>query len=379
VLVYGDHSERVDPQARLRALAEELDRTSAAPGGLERHSALIGSFIETGRLLQGVADADFAAVGYDRQTPATDALTRFLRELAECVCVSWDRSFDASWPVPSVPRIDDLPTEVELKLPEGYAFYALYPEAYVEAARSLELTGPPCVIGIRSIGTSLAAAVAAAVGAPSFYTVRPYGEPFERSVDIAPELADELLSGRPHYLIVDEGPGLSGSSFGGIADWLEARNVPLERIAFMPNHPNPPGAQASEAHGRRWNRVQKRVADLGPQFAALLGQWTAGLLGPLDEPLADLSAGAWRGLVYSDARHWPPVNTGWERRKYLARAGDRSWLIKFAGLGAIGQRRHERARMLHSARLALRLAIVSSSVSEAPARWAGSRRARAPM
>jgi hypothetical protein len=93
------------------------------------------------------------------------------------------------------------------------------------------------------------------------------------------------------------------------------------------------------------------VADLGPRLPTLLGQWTAGLLGRLDEPLVDLSAGEWRGLVYSDARHWPPVNTGWERRKYLARAGGRSWLIKFAGLGAIGERKHERARMLHFAGL----------------------------
>jgi hypothetical protein len=39
----------------------------------------------------------------------------------------------------------------------------------------------------------------------------------------------------------------------------------------------------------------------------------------------------------------------WERRKFLARAGGETWLLKFAGLGAIGERKLARARHLHAA------------------------------
>src|SRR4051812_47602927 len=50
-------------------------------------------------------------------------------------------------------------TKIELKTPEGFAFYQLYPEQYRRAAqkwlRECKSAGPAIVIGIRSIGTTL--------------------------------------------------------------------------------------------------------------------------------------------------------------------------------------------------------------------------------
>src|SRR5918997_207785 len=63
----------------------------------------------------------------------------------------------------------------------GIAHYAVYPEAYAKAARTLRIKGRPCVIGIRSIGTSLGAIVAVALGVPTFFTLRPFGDPAPRS------------------------------------------------------------------------------------------------------------------------------------------------------------------------------------------------------
>src|SRR5207253_11092270 len=105
------------------------------------------------------------------------------------------------------------PERVEIRRPEGYAFYALYPEAYSAAASALDGVGPIKVVGIRSIGTGLAAMVAARLGGELPVTVRPVGDPFRRELSISAELAAALLDdAHASFAIVDEGPGLSGSS-----------------------------------------------------------------------------------------------------------------------------------------------------------------------
>ena len=98
--------------------------------------------------------------------------------------------------------------------PEGYSFYALYPEAYLEAASALAGT-PVHAIGIRSIGLGLAALIAAACDGAMPISVRPVGHPFQRELRLSPALQRRLLEGAPDtvYAIADEGPGLSGSSF----------------------------------------------------------------------------------------------------------------------------------------------------------------------
>src|SRR3954465_15348575 len=66
------------------------------------------------------------------------------------------RPFDAS----------ALPSDVEISVPEGYAYYALQPRTYGDAALRFYREVRPeavVVIGIRSIGTSLSAVAAAAL------------------------------------------------------------------------------------------------------------------------------------------------------------------------------------------------------------------------
>jgi hypothetical protein len=169
--------------------------------------------------------------------------------------------------------------------------------------------------------------------APPPVTVRPIGDPFGRTLRIADGLAVELLDGEPHYVVVDEGPGLSGSSFGSVADWLEERGVPPERIAFLPGHANPLGPQASAAHRRRWRCTQRPVVALDIPHAPDIET----LVGPLHGPLLDLSAGQWRPLWQPTESEWPAIDPTWERRKFLARTATGSWLVKWAGLGAIGE------------------------------------------
>ena len=349
MLVYGDRSQIAKTAERLAEIDQQLAAIRGMPAGVPSHSKLVSLLIESGQLLQGIVDADFASVGQDRRTVQSDRLGAFVHALAQCVCRSWSSAFASVGELPRLPRVPDLPSSVELRTPEGFAFYAVYPEAYVEAARTLRLSGPARVIGIRSIGTTLSSVVAAALAAPAPFTVRPYGDPFQRRVAIAPDLEQELLAHKAHFVVVDEGPGLSGSSFGAVADWLQERDVPLDRIAFLPSHAGALGPQASEAHRRRWQKAQRVPADFAERLPGLAGEWAAELIGPLDDEPLDISGGKWRAMLYSSEADWPAINPTWERRKFLVRAGGEPFLVKFAGLGSIGQCKLGMARALHSA------------------------------
>ena len=96
---------------------------------------------------------------------------------------------------------------MEVRVPEGYAFYALHPALYASAAAHLP-PGDWRVIGIRSIGTSLSAVVAAALGAPPPVTVRPTGHPFARELRLSAELEAEWAAHAGPFVVVDEGPVL---------------------------------------------------------------------------------------------------------------------------------------------------------------------------
>src|SRR5437763_11114065 len=220
MLVFGDHREFADPGERLRRVAEELARVAAMPVGIDRHAKLVGALIEAGQLQQGVED----------QVGCCEELSEFVYRLARCVMHSWDSGFSETGALPPVP-FPARPERVELKLPEGFGFYGVYPEAYIAATRRLKLNGVPIVIGIRSIGTTLGAVVAAALGAPPPITVRPFGDPFAREV----ELPGEVDPGA-HHVSVDERPGQSGSASGAVADQLEPPGSPTRRARLLPSH-----------------------------------------------------------------------------------------------------------------------------------------------
>src|SRR5947209_11078346 len=314
MIVYGDHDEIADAGPRYGALCQAVARLAHMPPGIERHARLVGTLIDAGRLLQGVADWDFQKTGEDRRSAATDVVTDWLGRLSEAVRISWDSAFSDLPEIGTEPRLEGLPEQVRLRVPEGFAFYGVYPEAYLEAARRLKLKAPARVIGIRSIGTTLGAMVATALGARPPVSVRPFGDPFARQIAIDPELERELLDGDVHFIVVDEGPGQSGSSFGAVADWLEGHGVPLERIAFMPSHDGAPGPRAGERHRRCWERAQRVPASFGNALPRLLEGWTQPFLGRL-EVIEDVSAGKWRQHLYAREEEWPAAVAAWERYK----------------------------------------------------------------
>ena len=360
MLVYGDAQRTEDPREKIAAFHACLERLGAARLPIERHAVLAELLIEAGELEQGLLDDQLARNGKERPGPVGEAAARLTRTAAEALLASF-RTFGSLYQGEPIERaldellVCDLPATIGVSVPEGYAFYGLYPETYLCAAEAaLRHEGPLKVIGIRSIGTGLAAAVAAVAGEEtSVVSVRPQGHPFWRTVAIGHRLQRELLAEGGRYAVVDEGPGLSGSSFGCVADWLEDHGVAPAAISFFPSHRGGLGPYANERHRTRWERARREVVEFESLFASRwpLESWVDDLTGEPEAPLEDLSAGRWREKLFPDRALSPAADVQGERRKYLLAAGGRRWLLKFAGLGRYGREKLALAQALGGAGL----------------------------
>jgi hypothetical protein len=351
MLVYGDHDEAwrtADLVANLQARLHTLN--TVAPG-LAWHGAAVSLLWGVAGLYQGIADASFTQEGWDEHAPWQQPLTEGLIGFATAIVRSWSSGFteqrlpDGTF-LTTLPG-QDLPEEVCVRRCEGYSFYAVYPELYARAARAVP--GDAVVIGLRSIGCGLGAIVAAAAGAKTFYTLRPTGDPFARAVKIGPELRAALLARRGrNFVIVDEGPGLSGSSFGGVADWLESEGVPRANIIFMPSHKGDLGPMARPYHRLRWGSANKPCTSFEEVFTegerAPLAAWFEDISGPAKR-LTDLSGGAWRGITGRQT----PADPRRECRKFLLEGENGAFLLRFIGLDTAAGQKFERARKLHDA------------------------------
>ena len=220
MIVYREQRRKVETAEVLRRIGES--------SGLERE-------IETGELNAGVADA---------------------------FCRDCDRDVSNA-PVPG---------RIEVSVPEGFAYYALDPELYRIAARRFVAEARPtyvAVIGIRSIGTTLGAAVADELKrlgiATRFATVRPRGHPFDRQLRVDYDLARQWLGWTGHFAVVDEGPGLSGSSFASVAEFLSTLGIRDERIVFFPSWDADASAFDLSVRGFPGQRRARFLTEIGTQ------------------------------------------------------------------------------------------------------------------
>lgn len=259
-----------------------------------------------------------------------------------------------------------LPPSITLREPEGYAHYGLFPETYMEAAKTCFDEVRPesaVVLGLRSIGTSLSLVVASVLEArgcsTASFTVRPRSHPFNRKITLTPEF-ERYLSGLPgQFIIVDEGPGISGTSFCGLAERLSELGIEDGRIIFFPSWVPDGSNLYSRTSRERWQRHRKYCLD----FSDL---WIKNnrLTGALpEEKLIDISAGGWRSFFYETEDEYPAVNLYHERRKFLnfdnclSIAGKSNpngvqggvYLVKFTGFGSFGRKKYERAQRLAGA------------------------------
>jgi len=291
-----------------------------------KHEHTVELLIEFGELEAAVADALCA------DKDSNDSITRSLRRasltLGHIFCHSWrgagreiepwlDKLESAVREIASFP----LPETVQLSVSEGYAYYGLYPETYLESAirffREQRPISAVC-LGLRSIGTSLSAIVSAALEEQGCivhsFTVRPRGHPFDRRLTLSAPLEDRLRSlAGAHFLIVDEGPGISGSSLACVAQKLSELGVAEKQILFFPSWEPDSTQLLAEVARQRWPRHGKyttRFEDVWVESRRL----AQGLPTP---ELLDISAGNWRPLFYRSESDYPAVQPHHERRKYL--------------------------------------------------------------
>ena len=245
-----------------------------------------------------------------------------------------------------LPPLDRL---IALSTWEGFRYYALFPERYTDAAGRWRRGHPRSsawVIGLRSMGSALGAVVAAHLlqteATIRYSTLRPRGEPDRRCCRTGPRLRKEMRDWPGDFLLVDEGPGLSGSSLGGTALLLESLGIASSRIALMPSWDAPVDHFHQAPLSAVWQRLQR---------------YPASPLTPPEDAVTDLSAGGWR-TVFPGRKTcvtWPQH----ERAKFLSSQGG---FIKFAGLGPAADAAIDRARELAAAGFA-------PAVLEASAGW----------
>ncbi|HET9465434.1 MAG TPA: hypothetical protein VFO71_07890 [Gemmatimonadales bacterium] len=362
MIVFRDQQVRADPALLLSALRCEVERfcwgTAAA------HDAAVDLLISLGILEAGLDDAIFRES--DGIAAISDQLRNASSAMGHVLWHTWGGQAGAAKPwMEQVARSlehvqrQSLPPMVQIGVPEGYAYYGVYPEMYLEAARQCQqVLGPgnAVCLGLRGIGTSLSGAVAGALEElgcrVASYTLRPRGHPFARRPVLTPQLAAAFRDARDSFfLIVDEGPGISGSSLGGTAELLGELGVEDERILLLPSWRADGSILRSWVARSRWTRHRQFVAgfeEVWLDSGRLANSLPAGRL-------RDVSAGAWRRELYQDPRSFPPVQPQHERRKYLLETGaavgsGREYrLLAFVGLGKRGPPRLHRMEQLAEA------------------------------
>ncbi len=347
MIVYSDRRRREDPRLRLARLIQDLESPAPDVGSL---------LIEAGVLEAGVVDAVWPDADGGNVSPLPRLLGQALVDLA--LAARGNAGHLAS----AHQRLATLAAKmtsnlIEVSEPEGFAFYSLYPETYAEAARRFLSGVRPAgvlVIGVRSIGTTLSAVVAAELLSrgvrTSRITVRPRGHPWDRRLVLAPDLQAKLAKAE-HILIVDEGPGLSGTSFASVVEAAADVGLPEDRIHLFPSWDSDGSGLRSERARTIWPRVRRWTVpfeDVLLDSDRLAEAWGGGAL-------RDLSGGLWRKAIFPTGSQegWPSTQPQHERRKYRLERDDGTCLfLKFAGLGERGHRLLARAQTQAAAGLA---------------------------
>jgi len=223
------------------------------------------------------------------------------------------------------------PENLNVSTPEGFAYYALHPLAFADVLEKLTpLPAQAVVVGIRSIGTTLSAVLTATLRMRGCrterFSVRPVGHPYDRFTEFLPEqiaFVNRGVSCRADFFIVDEGPGISGSSFLSVAEALLRNGVARQNITLICSYePHVEMLRATNAP-ERWRQFRCVPAISKPRLPA--------------GTQAEISGGQWRRYFIRDESGWPATWLNFERMKYLSSdtAGPR--LFKFLGYGHYGQ------------------------------------------
>ena len=234
-----------------------------------------------------------------------------------------------------------VPERISISPPEGFVYYALHPSDFANLARQVpEHTKPVAVIGIRTIGTTLSAVVAAAnrqLSRPAErITVRPSGHPYDRVTEFTTEQHAWIrrqISRAAQFQVVDEGPGRSGSSFLSVAEALVEAGVGREQITLMGSRAVQLSDLCARNASERWAQF-RFYSPITQVYERFKNDFYVG-------------GGNWRSFFAGSSADWPACWPQMERLKFLST--DRKRLFKFEGFGGFGEEVLQRANSLADA------------------------------
>ena len=339
LLVFREGRRVLDGPALLRELLRQIEYLFSLPTlrSQPARDELIEALIRAGELECALADRDGCESQSQVVAEATD-------DLARALIAHQMPTFGPG----TLGRLSELhiPELLTLSSPEGFCYYALHPLDYADLLNERAIgAGAAAVIGIRSIGATLSSVVRAwfeANGrAAERVTVRPIGHPFDRKLSFTADQRRWIAANAQRgarFFVVDEGPGLSGSSFLAVAEALVQTGIPHDQIILLPSgQPNLDALIASDAKAR-WSRFVTLSLKPTRYIPADAAQFIGG--------------GAWRRRVFQDKdededkgeSEWPAVWPWTERQKYLSSDGRR--IFRFDGHGHYGKAVRRRSEML---------------------------------
>lgn len=331
LLVFRDGRRVLNLRELLCALHRLLDNLQSTNdfSAWPAYDQLIEALLRCGELECALAD-------HAQSARAAETLAQLTDQLA----ISLTGQSTPQLPSTLLDDIDalEVPEQLTVSFPEGFCYYALHPLDYADMLQHSRIDAPTvAVVGIRSIGTTLSAVVRAwfelrGVVAERI-TVRPIGHPFERMLLLSRKDQSWIsaqLQREAVFIVVDEGPGLSGSSFLAVAEALTSAKVPQDRIILLPSSKPDLSSLLAPNASTRWTRF--RSMPLSPTRRIPTNAST------------EISWGEWRKTVFADKHDWPGIWAWIERRKFLS--SDAHTLFRFDGHGHYGNAVRQRAQVL---------------------------------
>ena len=318
--IFRDGKRNVSTQKLIERLGA---RSRAATAG--DREGILDALIRAGELESALADCE---------SPVASKVEELTDQLAQAFLNNQQAPCDAASLAADLVR-NDLPAEITISPAEGFAYYALSPSDFAAGLSSLPAHCRDIgIIGIRSIGTTLSALAKADLKRRGAHTdrmtVRPAGHPFDRKTNLTPDQQRWVAGFHQRaacFLIVDEGPGMSGSSFLSVAEALEREGVSTSRIFLAGSRDPDPNTLHSPNAGQRWRRYQWQcvTSQVHEKFRNHLY----------------FGADCWRARHFA-GEEGPACWRQMERLKFLS--PDEKTLYKFEGLGRFGREVRERAQ-----------------------------------
>ena len=137
------------------------------------------------------------------------------------------------------------------------------------------------------------------------------------------------------FLVVDEGPGLSGSSFLSVGEALVRAGVRREKIVLICSHAPQPERLCAQDSAQRWQQFRWLAVSSKPRRPDDAQIWIGG--------------GEWRRLFLHDEAAWPACWVNFERQKFLSGEAARRHFYKFLGYGHYGDEILEREQRVAAA------------------------------